>query len=340
MIDGFNQKEIETLISIIIPAYNVELYIEECLLSIIKQTYKNIEIIVIDDGSTDKTSKLLDNISLKDDRICVIHKKNEGVSIARNTGIELSKGDYLVFVDADDYLAPDYIEYMIELVKNTKAEFCISKYCYTKNEEKQIEQESIEILQAEEATALLLSPVVIVGCWNKIFKKSLLEDYNIRFLPTLFYGEGLTFITTVAQLSNAVGVGNRKVYYYRRNNESSVTTKFNINNMYNGEKALEIIENQLIIKTSKVKTMLNLHRSIFSLGAVVKLKANHLEKKYNKDYRRWKSYVKNGFFQLLFCKDVTIYRKLLLFVGWICPWLMMKLDIIRRKHIFKNGVKY
>lgn len=338
MVDNFNNKISKLLVSIIVPAYNVEKYIEKCVTSILEQTYTNIEVIVVDDGSTDKTGEIIDNISQNDSRLQVLHKKNAGVSAARNSGIEISKGEYLVFVDGDDYISQDYVEYMINLIKSTGSDFCLSKCCYTKSGEMQTEREYIEKLQPGDATALLLSPNVIVGCWNKIFKRSLLVENNIWFSTSLFYGEGLTFITTVSQISKSVGVGNRKVYYYRRNNETSATTKFDINKIYNGEKALQNIGKNLIITSQKVNTMLDLHISLFCLGALVRIKSNRLEKEYLADYKRWKKYIRHNAIKFILNKEIAIYRKLLLLGGSLSPWIMMKLDIIRRKHISNNSV--
>ncbi|WP_345242024.1 glycosyltransferase family 2 protein [Pontibacillus salipaludis] len=338
MVGKLNVETTGLLVSIIVPAYNVEEYIEKCLTSILDQTYQNIEVIVVDDGSTDNTRQLIDKISNLDNRVCKIYKKNAGVSAARNSGIEISTGDYLVFVDADDFIAHDYVEYMLSLIENTNSEFCLSKRCYTKKDEKQTENEYIEKLQPEDATAMLLSPDVIVGCWNKIFKRSLIVNNNIWFSTTLFYGEGLTFITTVAQISNSVGVGNRKVYYYRRNNEASATTKFDIEKLYNGEKALNNIKNKLIINSPKINAMFNLHLCLFCLGALVKIKSNRVEKKYSQDYKKWKSYVRRNTFKLIFNQRISIYRKSLLIGGSISPSLMVKLDAIRRDRISAKSV--
>ncbi|MEK6518581.1 glycosyltransferase family 2 protein [Bacillus thuringiensis] len=339
MVGNLNNETSKFLVSIIVPAYNVDKFIEKCLSSILEQTYINIEVIVVDDGSTDKTGQLIDNISQQDSRVSVIHKKNAGVSAARNSGIEISTGDYLVFVDADDYIAQDYVEYMLSLIENTGSEFCLSKCCYTKSGEKQTEDEYIEKLKPEDATALLLSPDVIVGCWNKIFKRSFVVDNNLKFSTTLFYGEGLSFITTASQLSNSVGVGNRKVYYYRRNNEASATTKFNIEKIYNGEKALENIRKQLIINSQKINTMHDLHLCLFYLGAIVKIKNHHLEKKYQQDYKRWSSYLRYNTFKLMTKREISLYRKMMLVGGGVSPWMMMKLDNYRRRHISENSVE-
>ena len=328
----------KSLVSIIIPAYNVEKYIEKCISSILGQTHTNIEVIVVDDGSTDRTGQIIDNISVHDSRIRVLHKKNAGVSAARNSGIEMSTGEYLVFVDGDDYIANDYVKYMLNLISDTKSDFCLSKCCYTKKGEMQTEKEYVQKLNSEDATTLLLSPEVIVGCWNKIFKRSLIVNNNIWFSTSLFYGEGLTLITVVAQISESVGVGNRKVYYYRRNNENSATTKFDISKVHNGERALKNITKHLIINTPKINKMLNYHLCLYRLGAVVKIKSNRVEKEYLEDYKNWLSYIRHNFYKFILFEELSTYRKLLLIGGAISPWVMMKLDTVRRRRIFVNSI--
>ncbi len=334
----FSNDTPETLVSIIVPAYNVELFIEKCLTSILKQSFSNIEVIVVNDGSTDNTGKIVDNYIQHDSRARVLHTANSGVSAARNAGIKASTGDYLVFVDGDDYIAKDYVSYMLGLIKSTQSDFCLSKSCYTKKDEKGNENETIEKLNSEDATALLLSPDVVVGCWNKIYKRSLIVSNNIWFSTSLFYGEGLTFITEVSQASNSVGVGNRKVYHYRRNNETSATTKFDIRKIYNGEQALINIKNKLVIKSDKVNTMFNYHLCLYRLGALVKIKSNHVENEYLEDYSRWLSYIRRNSFKFIFFDGLSVYRKLLLLGGCVSPFIMMKLDAIRRRHIFINSV--
>ena len=106
------------LISIIVPVYNAEKYLAKCLESLISQTYKNIEIILIDDGSKDESEKICQTYCAKDARIIVKKQKNAGASSARNRGVDLAKGKYILFVDADDYVSDDYIEYLYRLIKS------------------------------------------------------------------------------------------------------------------------------------------------------------------------------------------------------------------------------
>ncbi len=327
-----------TTVSIIVPAYNVEKYITMCADTILNQTYRNIELIIVDDGSTDTTAMILDDIAQRDKRVVVIHKENAGVSAARNTGLDVANGEYIVFVDGDDYLAEDYVEYMLGLAKQTGTDYCLSKNCYTRNDEQQIKVDNVEVMTAEDATALLLSPRVIVGCWNKIYKKSFLDENALRFSTTLFYGEGLAFITTAAQLSEMVGVGCRKVYYYRRNNELSATTKFNIEKMHNGEKALSLIGENMQKKNQKVADMLILHKSLFALGALTRIVANRAKKQYLSDYMNWLQMIRGNLWNVLSSRYISLYRKLMILGGCVSPRLMMVLDRIRRHKIVEKSV--
>ena len=327
------------LISIIIPAYNVGKYIEECILSIIHQTYTNIEIIVVDDGSPDETPAIIDRIAAQDKRIIPIHQQNTGVSAARNVGIKNSKGEYLVFVDGDDYIAPDFVEYMLKLIQVTGGEMCLSLNCFTKEVDIQIQNDKVTALNSTEATALLLSPRIIVGSWNKIYKKSILVDNNLLFSTNLFYGEGLMFYTAYAQLCTKVGVGNRKVYYYRRNNYTSATTKFNIKSLINGNLSIEEIRKNLKLQDPTIHLMLDLHQCLFSMGAVVRIKANKKEKNYKEEYKWFKDYLHKNTPKFIFKRAVPLYRKGLLIGTCLSPSLMAWLDTYRRKRIAAMSVK-
>lgn len=328
----------KSLVSVIVPAYNVEAYIETCLRSILAQSHGNLELIVVNDGSTDDSPIIVEAIAKQDSRVRLIHQDNAGVSAARNTGLAAATGEYIVFVDGDDFLAPDYIEYMLDLAAQTGAEFCLSKRSFSREGEEQTKNQTVETLSPAQATALLLCPDVFVGCWNKIYKKELLDRENLRFSTSLFYGEGLSFITTAAQKASCVGVGNRKVYYYRRNNENSATTRFDIRKIYNGEKALGIIGEQLTVDDPQVKAMLKLHLCNFYLGSVVRIRANQMVQIYREDYRRWLRFVRRNAPGIVFSKYITLYRKALILGGSLFPGLITKMDIARRRNIVKNSV--
>ena len=328
----------ESMVSFVIPCYNVENYIVNCVNSIISQDYNNIEIILVDDGSKDSTGKIIDNIAKKNSNIRVIHKENSGVSSARNDGIKYSTGDYIVFVDADDYLSKDYTAYMVNIISSQDADMALSMNCYTKLNEKQIVKDIIETYDSEKATALLLGPRVIVGCWNKIYRRDFVVKNKLRFSPTQFYGEGLLFITTATQLAKRIAVGRRKVYYYRRNNYASACTKFKIENFYNGFQSIKLIENNLILKTPLVLEMLAWHRCQFKMGTVVRIKSAKASQQYMSYYEESLKYVRHNMWPILLNNKLSLYKRGLILGTAISPSLMAFLDKIRRESIQNNSI--
>lgn len=326
------------LVSIIVPLYNVEMYVGKCIKSLINQSYENIQIILVDDGSHDRTLQILRHFELIDKRIKVLNQANNGVSSARNLGLENSSGEYVVFVDGDDFLAPDFVDYMLNLALAENADFVLSKNCFSKKKDLQIFHDVVKTISATEATSLLLSPRIIVGCWNKMFKKSFIDKWELKFSSQLFYGEGLDFIVRAAQLAKKVTVGDRRVYYYRRNNENSATSKFDITKYVNGENAILKIESELKIEDSNIYAMLSLHKSMFCVGALSQVYAHNLSEQYKKECKRWKTTIYTNFRVTLKSKQVSLYRKLLLVCGFISPSIVSVLDSLRRKYISKQSV--
>lgn len=326
-------------ISFIVPCYNVERYVEKCITSIAEQTIKEIEIIPIDDGSPDGTGAILDTLAAKDDRIKVIHKKNGGVSAARNSALEVATGEYVVFVDGDDYIAPDYAAYMLMMTQKDDADFVLTKNWFTREGQSQVEHDTIETITPLQATALLLSLRVIVGSHNKMYRRSFLEKNKLRFSTSLFYGEGLNFIIKAAQLASRVTTGERMVYYYRRNNEISATTKYNVQKYRNGESALDKIADELLRKDADVCLMMALHKSVFCLGAISQTYAHGRQDEYAEDCHRWRKTIKGFLPLLLRSPKVSLYRKLLLLGGLTLPRVVSKLDMWRRKRVANHSVR-
>ena len=198
----------EKLVSVIIPAYNIEDYIGRCLDSIISQTYKNLEIIVVDDGSRDYTGEILDNYAKKDRRIKVIHKENGGVSSARNKGIEAAEGDYIGFIDGDDLIEPEMYKTLVDLLEEENADIAHCGYQmvfpdridYYHNTGKK------KIQTTEEGLKDLLSGEMIEpGLVNKLYKKELIK--NCRLNETVKINEELLMNYQLFKLSQ------KSVYY-------------------------------------------------------------------------------------------------------------------------------
>lgn len=325
-------------ISFIVPVFNFENYISKCIESIVNQNCDEIEVLIIDDGSTDATGDVCDALAKNDHRIKVVHKQNNGVSAARNTGLEIARGEYVVFVDGDDYLARDFSDYMLQLVLRSNSDFGVSLNCFCNKNEEQIREDHTRVIQSEEAVGLLLSPRVIVGSWNKIYKRSMLVKNNLKFSEDLFYGEGLRFIVQVAKYAATVAVGERKVYYYRRNNFDSATSKFNIKNFYNGWKALEMIDGDLSDRSASVDIILKWHKTQFKMGAVIRILESKRKSEHKDFYSECLKYVRKHTWSTLFDNRVSLYKKALLIGCCICPHIMAHMDILRRKEISKKSV--
>lgn len=198
----------EKLVSVIIPAYNIEDYIRRCLDSIISQTYKNLEIIVVDDGSRDHTGEILDNYAKKDRRIKVIHKENGGVSSARNKGIEAAEGDYIGFIDGDDLIESEMYKTLVDLLEEENADIahCGYQMVFPDRVDYYHNTGKKKIQTTEEGLKDLLSGEMIEpGLVNKLYKKELIK--NCRLDETVKINEDLLMNYQLFKLSQ------KSVYY-------------------------------------------------------------------------------------------------------------------------------
>lgn len=210
------------LISIIINVYNGEKYINKCLDSVINQTYTNLEILIINDGSTDKTLEICEKY--KDERIKIITTENQGLSFSRNTGIDNAKGEYLYFVDVDDFIELDTIEYLYNLSQKYDADIvtCECKEIYNYNFKIETKKEIIRSLSNEEMLkAFLLKQINFCdSTWNKLIKKDIFNDIR-------FHNKTINDLTTTYKLiikSKKIIYSNQIKYFYYRN-QDSVTIK-------------------------------------------------------------------------------------------------------------------
>lgn len=210
------------LISIIIPVYKVEKYLEKCIESVLKQTYTNLQIILVDDGSPDNCGKICDEYAKKDPRIEVIHKVNGGLSDARNVGIAKAKGKYIGFVDSDDYIKEDMYEILINLIKEYDADVSICNLYdvidgkeYIRNNEDGIQEYSrLEILKE-----VLLDKNIQSYAWNKLYKKKLFDEIKYP-IGKKYEDIGTTFY--VFEKCNKIVVTSEPEYYYLKRSDSLV----------------------------------------------------------------------------------------------------------------------
>nr|WP_319999866.1 glycosyltransferase [uncultured Draconibacterium sp.] len=241
------------LVSIIVPIYNVEKYLSQCIKSIINQTHTNLEIILVNDGSPDNSGKIADKYASTDNRISVIHKKNAGVSSARNSGIDKATGNYICFSDADDLLEPDYVEYLLNLAVVNNADISYTSEMFTTFHKQQLSTDNIQIYSPEEATEAILCYRVPIGVYCKMFKKDFLKNNSLRFIHSVFIGEGFNFNTACFQRANKVVKGQKKIYFYRRDNSESAMTKFNIKKCEMAIYAINRIRKDFIINSKRIQ---------------------------------------------------------------------------------------
>lgn len=214
-------------ISVIVPIYNVEKYLRKCIKSIINQTYQNLEIILVDDGATDNSGEICEEYAKKDNRIKVIHKVNGGLSDARNAGIEVATGDYIGFVDSDDYIAEDMYQYLLDLLLLNQADISICGYELVEENKiqniKKIIADRKEIWDSKKAIIELLKQEKVHDyAWNKLYKKQLFDQVKYP------YGRKMEDLGTTYQLfelSNYIVLGNQKKYFYLQREGSIVNQK-------------------------------------------------------------------------------------------------------------------
>ena len=211
----------EALVSVIVPVYNSEKNLEKCIESILQQTWKNLEIILVDDGSTDNSPAICDELHKRDIRIHVIHQKNQGVSCARNVGLECANGEYIAFVDSDDELSVDSIQIRVHGIG--EADLLVAGYDVVNFQDEKIY--SIDSYGSGECTQLEMLKLMFGehSCgyqgylWNKLFKMKIIRECGLKFRENIYYNEDRLFIVQYLIKSSQVSFENKPVYRYKSN---------------------------------------------------------------------------------------------------------------------------
>ncbi len=315
-----------SLISIIVPVYNVEPFVSKCLDSLIGQTYTNIEIIVVDDGSTDGTSQKCDEYASLDRRVKVIHKANGGVSSARNAGLNAAKGRYISFVDADDWVEPSFIECLLMNMIRTKADLsavCF-KYEYGKGSETNFtvkDEYQTFIYEKKDLFPQILYSAKVGGfLWNKLFKK----EFILQMLDEkLYYSEDFVFTAEYCKNVKKMVFADLPLYHYRQasgNATSDFSYNLKVLTLVEAYKRLEEIykeyspENFDNVQKNTLKIALNL-RARYKLGKI------NNEQQYH--------YISNEIYcrllKVLLSRKVKVLQKLNILITWIMPTLVFRI---------------
>lgn len=235
-------------VSIVVAIYKVAPYLNQLIQSVIDQTHRNIEIILVDDGSPDECGAICDKYAKIDSRIIVIHKPNGGGCDARNKGMEKITGEYFTIMDGDDWLEPNFVEYLLSIAVSMDAEMAITDSVFTSSDTMQNEVDNIEQWTGEKAATEIIALHFPMGCWNKLYKTEMIKRHNLTF-SVPWHGEGMYFCTMASQYANYVAKGHRRIYHYRTDNLSSSSKMYNVQNGINGLWNIENIYNVSIIRT-------------------------------------------------------------------------------------------
>ena len=234
-------------ISIIVPVYNGEKYFAECIQSILDQSFTDIEVIVINDGSTDGSLPLIKGSAQNDSRVVVINQKNKGVSAARNAGLSKARGDYIMFVDADDYIArKDALELLIDFAKENGNPdvVCFRRVGDTRGRKAPSGYSKLN----DSIIGRMIVDETINTLWDKLYKKSIIKENSIKFPVGIRMAEDLLFNVQYFREAKTIGFFDEELYYYREDNQESATKKYMPNKyddlMYVNRKMSEIIDNR------------------------------------------------------------------------------------------------
>ncbi|MFR2535249.1 MAG: glycosyltransferase family 2 protein [Clostridia bacterium] len=276
-------------VSIIIPIYNGEKFIRQCIQSIRKQTYKNIEIICIDDGSTDDTKKVLQELSKIDNRIMIIAKENEGVSIARNAGIQKATGDYITFIDIDDWIEIDWIEKLVEKIEEEECEVIRGNFV-KENEQRELVQygnlqdlKNVYINNLEEIEKI--QEYIIIGklpayTWLLLIKRQVIQG-KIKFQENIPFMEDTIFYIELLNHTNNIYIYDLRGYHYFYNSNSATKNpelyRRNIENV----KKVNIILQQMVkpelYSRMNMRHMKSIKEYLFKLYKYHKIKRKEIK---------------------------------------------------------------
>ena len=301
------------IISIIIPIYNAEKYLERCLQSVITQTYKNLEIILINDGSKDNSKKICEEFKNKDSRIRLINKENEGVSTARNNGIDLITGEYVLFVDSDDWLEKEMCEILLNKIEKEKTDIVVcgyNNYYENKNELEHIElkeyNKSFNYLISDDNTKYGGFP------WNKLMKKEFIKN---KFDTDIYYYENLLFFLKNSNINTKYSVVKECLYNYCINDNSAVHTK-----KYSKRKTTTLEAIQRCINFLPEENV-DAHKYIYINSYYNNF---YLLKKNKMDFKcieKYKENLKKYFYELIISKKISVIKKIKLCIYYKMSFL-------------------
>lgn len=325
---------IKDKVSIIVPIYNVERYIERCVTSLINQDYANIEIILVDDGSPDNSAAIIDNLCQRDKRIRIIHKENGGVSSARNAGVNAATGDYIMFVDGDDWVEYNYVSYFLNLIKvnqcavgmNTN-NFYVDSSIHT--------SDNMYTVSAEKAIEWIYMGRLFVAVWNKIYSAKILRETGVRFNDEIWYGEGMLFNIEILQFCEKVAIGEKSVYHQIANPDSAMRS-FNLKSNLCGIRSMELQKEKWKKINKRIEKAWLYHRYCFNRSIINGLVRTDTVKENKTVFDECRKNIRTDI-NIPITADISIKQKLSWIAYSISPVLMAKIYALKIKMIIKKS---
>lgn len=319
----------DSLISVIVPVYNVEKYLKRCIDSILQQSYKNLEIILVDDGSTDASGSICDEYKVKDNRIIVVHKRNGGLSSARNVGLDVANGEYIGFIDSDDYISNNMYELLINEIKEYSCNI-ISNIMYVRayesgeNISSRVPHRQNEVFTGEKYLEELLLHVGDVSVCTKLFPKELIS--NIRFPEGLLNEDLLFMVALIKNISKIRFVGEVGYYYFVR--EKSISSGYGKSIIDMQKNALSVLDYVRLNypQLKKQAYRFALYQNMAYLLAVPKAEVN----KENLIYCSALKFVRKNTIKNIFNKYLKVKEKGILLGLMIMPQYLAR--IFQKKH--------
>ncbi|MCE5221490.1 MAG: glycosyltransferase [Clostridium sp.] len=310
------------MISIIIPVYNVGEYIKECLDSILMQTYKDLQIIIVDDGSSDNTMNIVKEYEDKFENVIILYQKNQGVSVARNTAFDYIKGEYTIYIDPDDFLELDMLENMYNRAKKDHVDIVISEYYVYYNDKdnrnyiEKYNVDSREIYNNYDVIDFMLNYELQGQLWNKFFKTELLKQIKFKFEPNRYIQDVFPVFKAIYK-SKGIAFIDKPLYYYRQRATSTVHKK-NAKLAEDYYFAMSSIINYIKDKNIKVNKK---SLSIFKIKVLSHFIAHYTN---SNEYNNLKSFKESKYSELsiknkdfLFLNEISKDDKIKLFL-WNC----------------------
>ena len=323
------------LVSIIVPIYNVEKYIAKVVESLCDQDYENIEIILVDDGSPDNSSSIIDELALKNEKIKVLHKKNGGVSSARNAGLRAAKGQYVMFVDGDDWVESTYVSFFVHMLDESNCVLGMNNNYYCDSGITKVDSDNVKIIDRNMTAESIYNGQIFVAVWNKIYSRQFLEENHIVFNEEIWFGEGMLFNIECLKYTNEIAVCKKSLYHQTPNQDSAMRA-FNLKSYFCGIKSMQLQKQIIETFSDNVKNAWELHLYGYNRSIIDGLIKTNTVNDHKEVYKKYVGLLRRNIYIPMKYEN-RIKMKIVWLLYFISPSIISKLMTKRGNRIIKSG---